>query len=77
MHTPRKSGRLIVNPPVASHNALCSYLMNEPWETTGTNHKSNPLNARTADIELSQNHPLLTWIVSNSSIIFPIGKMQF
>jgi hypothetical protein len=51
--------------------------MNEPWETTGTNHKSNPLNARTADIELSQNHPLLTWIVSNSSIIFPIGKMQF
>jgi hypothetical protein len=42
-------------------------------------HKSqiNPLNARTADIELSQNPPLLTWIVSNSSIIFPIEKMQF
>jgi hypothetical protein len=31
--------RGLVNPPVASHNALYSYLMNEPWETTGTNRK--------------------------------------
>jgi hypothetical protein len=31
--------RGLVNPPVASHNALYSYLMNELRETTGTNRK--------------------------------------